>query len=172
MNRICNCKYTYNLNQINNYKKISSDAMQTISNIKNNVKNPSIILDIDETIIQNRCWRCGNNLREVKKIYPIFNLYNWCIHNGINVFFVTARDIDGKNITMKQLKNIGVKKYSGLYLRNKNYKPTQNDISIQKFTIRKNIYKSGNSIIVNIGDQPHDLMGGYSLYAYLLPSYY
>ena len=171
MNMLCTCKNTYTTTQINNYKKIAIDAQHTIKEIKDKVNNPTIILDIDETILQNRCWRCGNDLREVKKISPIFNLYQWCIKSGIKVFFVTARQTDGESITINQLKNIGIKKYNGLFLRNKNYKPTQNDISIQKFNIRKQIYKSGNSILANIGDQPHDLVGGYSLYAYLLPSY-
>lgn len=100
-------------------------------------------------------------------IDPMIKLYNWCIINGFSVCLLTGRMRYQERATIKNLSNVGIRKCNRLYMRSGKI----NTVTY-KSSSRREIEQSGDIILLNIGDQPADLEGGYSRSCIKLPSHY
>ena len=146
------------------------------------VKNPAIILDIDETTLSN--WPqlkandyafflpgpCENlpkgpcgiqswQKTEKAQAFPAtLELFNSVKAQGVSVFFITGRMESERAATERNLKKEGFRDWAGLVMRPKGTKTKTADL--YKAPQRAKIESKGYTIIANIGDQPSDLKGG------------
>ena len=70
--------------------------------------NQAIVFDIDDTLISSR---------NGQLIPTIFDFYNYCIDKGYKVYIITARagTIKNMEITIQQLRSLGIANYKRLY---------------------------------------------------------
>ncbi len=161
----------YLKNRLANEKKTNSD------------KKLAIVLDIDETSLSNYPdmlrLNFGGTFGEIDNaenhgndpvIEPTLKLYNYAKANNVAVFFVTGRTDSSKDPTMKNLVNAGYQKWDGLQLKPENYH--EKSASIYKIGEREKIEKLGYDIVLNMGDQESDLMGGHADKTFKLPNPY
>ncbi len=154
------------------------------------VKNPAIVLDIDETSLSNWPEIAVNDFAKITKgpctlpagpcgvtaweneaaddaIPPTLALYKAAVAHDITVFFITGRDESVRAATARNLRRVGYTKWQALILRPAGTTtPSAADYKAQQ---RARIEAMGYTIVANIGDQPSDLAGGHSLRAFLLP---
>jgi len=146
-------------------------------------KRPAVVFDIDETLFQTHCWNCGHSLEDVIPINPIKNFYKWCVDQNIAVFLVTARTVDNKEYTFKELVKNGVGKFANMFMMPETTTKTVYQVQTFKSNARK-LVSQKFTILANFGDQAHDIRGSptrekernvpkegecYSLRGYLLP---
>ena len=130
----------------------------------------AIVSDIDETLLDNR--PCLRPLKEWdwKKFdawiheskappLPTKEFVDWARKQGFAVFLITGRAERQRAATIENLVRDGIA-YDGLYMRQDGDKSPAEDF---KSAIRDKIEKMGFQIVVNIGDQYSDLVGGHSI---------
>ena len=131
----------------------------------------AIVSDIDETLIDNRealtnktdidlnDWRNWIDEARAPTLKVTAHFLRWARKKGYAIFLVTGRHEHGRPATVLNLVKDGVA-YDGLLMReNDDYGPAE----IGKVKMRKSIEDMGFKIVVNIGDQFSDLVGGYAL---------
>lgn len=131
----------------------------------------AIVSDIDETLLDNReaiagkteidlnDWRNWIDEARAPTLKVTAHFLKWARKKGYAIFLVTGRHEHGRPATVLNLVKDGVA-YDGLYMReNDDYGPAENG----KVKMRKAIEDMGFKIVVNIGDQDSDLVGGYAL---------
>lgn len=143
-----------------------------------NASDMCIVSDIDETVLDNRehfsnvktfdwdkfvKWVCEAKAPSLK---PTAELLDWARKKGFAIFFVTGRPEELRSATIRNLVKNGIA-YDGLYLRPQNDKRSAIEI---KTAYRKEIEAMGFKVIVNIGDQVSDLVGGYAVDCEKLPN--
>jgi predicted secreted acid phosphatase len=153
------------------------------------VKNPALVLDIDETSLSN--WPqllandfgyiprgpcrlpdgpCGSHAWDrtlrARAIAPTLTLFNAAKASGVSVFFITGRHQDERRVTAANLRVAGYRGWSGLVMR---APADKRPVSEYKSGERARIEAQGYTIIANIGDQPSDLAGGHAERGFLLP---
>jgi predicted secreted acid phosphatase len=145
-------------------------------------KKPAIVLDIDETALDNvKCLDAKNGIPFDAGVYagcvvaydapafkPVLSLFKRAKELKVKVFFITARPEGIRAGTLQNLKAAG---YTGKYelaLQPASY--TQDSKVPYKSGARKQIQKRGFHILANVGDQRSDLKGGYSERTYKLPN--
>lgn len=144
-------------------------------------KKLAIVLDIDETSLSNYNKMLARQFLADKKqlhqenmqadspaIQPTLSLYQEAMKLGVSVFFVTGRPESERQATIKNLKKIGYRQWSGLYLRPSHDR--QSSIIPFKSKTRSAISRKGYTIIASIGDQCSDLKGGYTEHGFKLPN--
>jgi len=106
-------------------------------------KNQAVVFDIDDTLI---------NSKTNQLIDWVFDLYNYCIIKGYNIYIITARPgtVPNMNATIKQLARLNIGNYKRLYFRH----PHDMQIARFKKLARKSINKK---VVLSIGDQPGDI---------------
>ena len=189
--------YTYDIQKVAskalNYLKMRISTNKTL-------KSPeklALVLDIDETSLSNY-----HNSKQVDfggtlsmhiaaeaqandpAIMPTLRLYQYAKAHDVSVFFITGRDENLRQATIKNLVDAGfsavkhstsicenerVSAKCTLYLRDRKYR--QGSAIPYKTAMRKKIEQAGYRIVVNIGDQYSDLAGGYSERIYKYPNY-
>ena len=151
---------------------------------KSNINNISIVIDIDDTAINNYhffknygfkntidVWNLLTSQTNLGPILPIFDLYKFCLSHGVKVFFISARLNVYEQTTRELLKKSGYSIYENLYLIPKEIMDYRNmDINF-KVNVRKEIIRNGYNIIMNAGDQLSDFSGGSSGHIVRLPNY-
>jgi predicted secreted acid phosphatase len=170
---------------------VLSRAQRYIEKRASRVRQPAIVLDIDETSLLS--WvemlandfgyipagpcddlpagPCGVRAWELSAraevIAPTLALYQAARAKGVTVFFLSGRPEIERAATEKNLRAAGYVDFAGVLLR-----PTGNSESAAVFKSgeRKKIAAQGYAIIANIGDQPSDLAGGYAEKAFLVPN--
>jgi acid phosphatase len=146
-----------------------------------NPQQLAVVFDIDDTVLSNYAHikelNFGGRLQTIKKfeakgtdpaIEPTLKLYKLARDHDVAVFFVTGRNERHRQVTIENLKKAGFTEWAGLYLKPNDYKPKS--ASKYKRAIRKKIEDQGYEIIMNIGDQPSDLKGGYADKNFKLPN--
>ncbi len=140
----------------------------------------AIVSDIDETLLDNRAffrsqvqakdpWEAFPDwVKEAKAplLQPTAEFLSWARKQGIAIFLVTGRTEDLRASTIANLIHAGIS-YDGLYMRQIGDKRSAVDV---KTEYRKEIEQCGFKVVVNIGDQPTDLLGGQSEDCQLLPN--
>jgi predicted secreted acid phosphatase len=147
-------------------------------------KKLAFIFDIDEVCLTNihECPDIYNSLfknknaKHDKLIIDQFSpempnslkLFKFILKNKIDVFFITGRPEESRKYTEDNLKLVGYKGYSKLYLCPDKY--NKSSMKHHKTNCRKEIINNGYTIICNVGDQESDIKGGYSEKTFLLPN--
>lgn len=156
------------------------------------VKNPAIVLDIDETSLSNwpalavnglmlkvegpcddlKKGPCGTKawqqMAKAQGIAPTVRLAKASQSVGVTVFFLTGRDETVRAATAENLTRAGYSGWKELILRPARSKtPSAADYKAPQ---RARIERQGYTIIANIGDQPSDLAGGHALRGFLIPN--
>ena len=140
----------------------------------------SIVIDIDDTMISlndtvkkyDDGW-FDASLEEImiRTDYPAFqctlDFINWCLTKNIRIFVLSSRRKKYEETTKKLLSNAGYENYTALILRDDDDHGT---IQNYKISQRKALIDNGAHILINIGDQPSDLAGGYSDYEIKIPN--
>lgn len=125
---------------------------------------PAITLDIDNTSLATY-WHKGADTIPAAK--ATLELAQWAKDKGIAVYFVTARSESGRDQTLQNLKEVGYE-VDGLYMKVHG----GGDTGQQKEAARKAITEQeGFRIVANIGNNDHDVQGGYQDKGFLLPNY-
>lgn len=137
----------------------AEDALDVINTTS--VDNPVVVFDIDDTLIDSQTG---------ERIEAIYTVYNYIKSLGIPIFLVTARDPISKMETRRQLANLNITGYQGLYLVGHN--DVFDDKGDRKANVREMLEARGYSILLNIGDDPDDFKNGYYLYGVKLPYLY
>jgi acid phosphatase len=169
------------IDQAMEYLKTRLAQLKKSSSDKN--KKFAIILDIDETSLSNYpdllAMDFGGSAKEIDEaegkgtdpvIRPTLKLYRYAKENNISIFFITGRTENFRSITEKNLDHAGFKNWDGLILKPENYK--EKTAAIYKIQARQQIEKQGYDIILNIGDQQSDLIGGHADKTFKLPNPY
>ena len=156
------------------------------------VKNPAVVLDIDETTLSNwpnldaddfgfiqdgRCDNlphgpCGFNAWILKATAiafpPALAFFDAAKSKHIAVIFLTARHESQRRATVRNLKRAGYEGWSKLILKRDKDDSTA---GAYKAAARAKLVKEGKyTIIANIGDQLSDLAGGSAECTFKLPN--
>lgn len=136
------------------------------------------IFDIDETSLSNlpnmmNCGFCSSGAQaklyqgeRLPAIPQVHDLYDFAKSKGVAVMFLTGRGESGRTVTTGDLIAAGYTGWEDLLMRpGGNTDPAR----IMKAGVRQNVERKGYRIVLNIGDQLSDLIGGYSERTYKLP---
>ncbi len=163
--------------------EVIDSAMSFVEAHYPNVKNPAIVLDIDETSLSNAqfeyrygfgfnttLWNAWVKEAAATAIKPMLELAKWAAQKHIAIFFITGRKQLSSELandpTVINLKKVGYPRWAGLYFKNPEGKMTTAEF---KTSVRKKITRKGYAVVANIGDQYSDLVGGYAEGKFKLP---
>jgi len=140
--------------------------------------NMAVVSDIDETILDNRDYYKTTDkfvwkdfvkwvrLAKAPPLKPSADFLKWARSKGFAVFLVTGRMEELKAPTIKNLVRANVA-YDGIYFRNQGDRRSAIEI---KTAVRKQIEDLGFTIVVNMGDQMSDMVGGHAIDCEKLPN--
>ena len=144
-------------------------------------KKLAVVFDIDETTLSNlphliandygyvpKTWDAWMLSAQARAIIPVQTIYDTAVRGKVDVFFITSRSETFRASTEKNLREVGYDAWTKVY-----YKPTADPtLSTTGFKteVRRKLTQEGYIIVVNIGDQNSDIMGGYAERAYKLPN--
>jgi len=171
--------YEAGLNQVGNA------AINHLMQCKDTPGKLAIVFDVDETSLSNYKYEQEANfgytsaswIKWIKSggptvIEPSLALFNQSKKQGIAIFFITGGKENLRNIYEDNLKKAGYSGWTKLIMEptDSNFKFAENFKSVQ----RRIITEEGYRVIVNIGDQYSDLIGGYAdrTFKYPNPFYY
>lgn len=136
-------------------------------------RNLAIVSDIDETIVDNReefkahpdkfIWSQFEDwIKQARApaLKPTADFLKWARKQGFAIILVTGRPEVDRIYTIENLVRDGIA-YDALYLRPQ--RGEKEPPQIYKSGVRKSLEDMGFTIVVNIGDQPSDLVGGHCL---------
>jgi predicted secreted acid phosphatase len=140
--------------------------------IENKIPNVSVVIDIDETMISlqrtinkfDDGW-FDESLAEIMVTtnYPAFpcviDFVNLCMARNIKVYVLSSRRKKYTQYAKELLANAGYAQYTDLLLRDDDDHGTIQNYKIMQ---RKALVEKGEHILINIGDQDSDLVGGYA----------
>jgi acid phosphatase len=155
------------------------------------VRNPALVLDIDETSLSN--WEqlvandfgyfaqgdcdylpkgpCGalkwDELGKAKVIAPTLHLFDAAQHAGVRIFFITGRREAERAWTESNLARAGYHDWQQLVMKPDGVDATA---AAYKTAARAEIESKGFTIIANVGDQQSDLDGGHAERIFKLPN--
>lgn len=151
-----------------------------------------MVLDIDETSLSNwpeinaddfvrildgPCYDlphgpCGTNawlsMAHDQAIAPTLELYRQARRQGVAVFFITGRHEGLRDPTVRNLHEAGYDSWSDLVMEPDCL--TTPSAAYFKAPARGKIVEKGYTIVVNVGDQASDLLGGYAERTFKLPN--
>lgn len=154
--------------------------------LQEGVERPAIVLDVDETSLSNWAQMVSfqfgydsglwNEWVETASAFPIgptLDLVRWAHDQGVAVFFVTGRSPEEREATARNLEAVGYGPWHTLYLKDKSECCTGLSCGFAatcKSYYRKLIADQGFTIVVNLGDQRSDLLGGWAERTFKLPN--
>ncbi|MEC3980355.1 HAD family acid phosphatase [Amycolatopsis sp. H20-H5] len=170
-------------------QKQVADAKRYLSKrLTDQVKNPAIVLDVDDTSEITFGWEADNDFGfdpvkqqaaidkgEFPANKPVLELANWAAQHGVKVYFLTGRnELQGPQ-SLKNLANEGYPAPAGAFFKPKTTAPDYLPCGLTCNTVQ---YKSGTrahiaktaTIVLNLGDQFSDLEGGYAERPVKLPN--
>ena len=179
-------------NYMDDLALVIGDARAYVERHAGEVKNPAVVMDLDETSLSN--WEnlkdnnfgfikggpcsqqpnmaCGFdqwiNMAEAPAIEPTRTFFNAIRARNISVFFITGRRDSQRDATLLNLDHAGYQGYAKLVTR----PDSDVDRSIIPFKSgeRSKIQAAGYTIIATIGDQDSDLAGGFAECGFKLPN--
>jgi predicted secreted acid phosphatase len=112
-------------------------------------------------------WAAWDQLGRDTAIVPTLQLFTLARSLNVTVFFITGRPENQRAATERNLAAVGYTGYARLFMVPNG---THFDSAVDfKTPVRAKIEQAGYTIIENMGDQPSDLLGGYSEKDFLLP---
>lgn len=146
-------------------------------------KKLAVVFDLDETLwssynemVKNDFGQALPYVRAViaqgnfTAIPPSKNFYFFVKQHHVPIFIVTARPEKLRAVTLKNLKYAGYYGWAHLYLSPERSLTKSHSTVMIKTALRKEITAQGYDIILNIGDQHSDLLGGYADKTIKLPN--
>lgn len=142
----------------------------------------AVIFDIDDTLLWSYYEMKAIQFGFVPKIYhewvlasdlpPVPHvklLYDFFVERGCKIIMITSRQADGREATIKNLKDCGFTTIDSLILR----EPSEMSLTAQEFKSKRReiLENQGYKIIAAVGDQYSDLEGGYTCYKVKIPNY-
>jgi predicted secreted acid phosphatase len=157
----------------NDYEKdltrIISKAEKDLDKINLGSK-PAIVFDVDETALSNyayiksmgfgyesNLWNIYLEKADAPAIDQTKKLYEYARQKKIHIIFLTGRDSEFYNATLKNLKAAGYNKFDTLICKSSRY--NQMTAGKYKELERINLTSEGYQIIMSVGDQESDLNG-------------
>jgi len=156
-------------------------AKQKFSKIE--IKNNSLVIfDVDETALNNyglalmmdfgyvydlnKKW---NEELKAPAIPQVQDLYNYLLHGGVKIIFLTGRNYTEFEVTYKNLVQAGYTKFDTLITQRED----ELNLKSKEFKSKKrtDLTKQGYDIIGTVGDQWTDLTGPYSGIQIKIPNY-
>lgn len=163
------------------------------------VKNPAVVLDIDETSLDNLKqmladdWgyiaggpclftpdareACGalewDKSGAAPAVAATLKLFKAARQAGVEVFFITGRHEAEREWTVSNLHQAGYEGWKELIMQPDGSLPKgayRPSAADFKAPARARLVLAGYSVIANLGDQPSDLAGGYAEKAFLMPN--
>ncbi|ATY10150.1 acid phosphatase [Amycolatopsis sp. AA4] len=170
-------------------KRVVADAKRYLQQKLGKVKNPAIVLDVDDTSEVTYGWEADNDfgfdpVKQQKAIddgtfeanKPVLELAKWAADHGVAIYFLTGRNDKQGPQSLKNLANEGYPTPAGAYFKPKTTPPdylpcglTCNTVQYKSGT-RAHIQSTGAHIVLNVGDQFSDLEGGYADHPVKLPN--
>jgi hypothetical protein len=86
----------------------------------------------------------------------------------VTIFFITGRPEHERSVTEENLKKVGFPPWERVYMRPEGM--TTESAADYKAPVRQAIEDEGYTIVVNVGDQPSDLLGDHAERGFLLPN--
>lgn len=151
-------------------KEFAKQIAEARSDCEKHIGKPNIAIvsDLDETLLDNR-QEVMDHPDEAKEFFdkwisegrspllePTAEFLAWARRNGFAIFFISGRGESMRRITIENLLKHQVA-YDGLYLRPAG---DTSPNSVMKTNYRKQIEDMGFKIVLSIGDQYSDLIGG------------
>ena len=140
-----------------------------------------MVLDVDETALsswpnQDRRdfgyvreeWTAWVKAAEAPAIAPTLELFRRARKLGVEVFFVTGRRERLRGPTERNLRRAGYQGWTELVMKPDDAR--LKSAADYKTPARRRLTEEGYTIIVNLGDQPSDLTGGYAEQSFKLPN--
>ncbi len=115
-------------------------------------------------------WKKWVSLEKSFAIAPTLDLYQQARRQRLEVFFITGRSTSQRNATGDNLRSAGYDGWndSDLIMEPDNVRPPS--VAYFKSAERKKIVDRGYTIVLNMGDQDSDLIGGFADRAFKLPN--
>jgi len=189
--------YSYAITKIADQAQTALDVAIKTNKAAQKPQKLAMVLDIDETSLSNysnakklqfggtrKMINDAENSANDPAIKPTLRLYNFARAHGVTVFFITGRTESMRDATIKNLmatgytsvkkshhacQNLTVSDTCVLYLRAGKYLNTS--AIPYKTAMRKKIAQAGYHIVINMGDQYSDLVGGFSQHVFKYPNY-
>ncbi len=160
---------TLTLSFRNRFKAVLEDARNYLE--ANRQPDAAVVLDLDETVMDNRAyfiihkryipdlWDRWVLRGEAPAIPEALEFLRWLNEQKVHVYFVTGRTEKLRDVTVKNLADMGISEYDGLYMKPDDY----DHASAANFKIeaRRDIEAKGQPVVLILGDQESDLRGGY-----------
>lgn len=161
--------------------EIIDDTIEKLSTM--NLTDKSLaIFDIDETTLSNyphtkalgfgfnwELWHEWLLQADAPAIPQTKRLYDWLIDNGVNVVFITGRQYEVRDATVKNLKEQGITQFVDVITRSP--KTSKMSAVVFKNYERSVLADKGYDIVLTIGDQRSDLEGENTGLKVKLPNY-
>ena len=171
---------------------VGNEAIAALDGPAAAVPRAALVLDIDETSLSNLPQMLANDFGYVaagpcahlpkgpcgarawelsaraKAVAPTLELFRHARAKQVAVFFITGRDETERAATTRNLIRAGYRGWTKLIMR-----PVHGprlSAADYKAATRAEIEAKGYRIIVNVGDQPSDLVGGHAEKTVLLPN--
>jgi predicted secreted acid phosphatase len=171
---------------------VTGEAKRYLAQQTNRSGKLAMVLDIDETSLSNwpaisaddftrildgPCYDlphgpCGLKawltMARDRAIAPTLELYRQARGQGVAVFFITGRHEGLRDATVRNLHDAGYDTWSDLVMEPDCLAPAS--AAYFKAPARGKIVAEGYTIVVNVGDQASDLLGGYAERTFKLPN--
>ncbi|MGW4489076.1 HAD family acid phosphatase [Amycolatopsis sp. NPDC004368] len=170
-------------------QRIVADAKRYLTQKLGKVKNPAIVLDVDDTSEVTYGWEADNDfgfdpVKQQQAIdngtfvanKPVLQLANWAAQRGVKVYFLTGRSTAQGPQSLKNLAGEGYPAPAGAFFKPAGTAPDYLPCGLTCTTIqyksgtRAHIQATGAHIVLNLGDQFSDLEGGYADHPVKLPN--
>lgn len=165
--------------------EILKPAYQLIKNYSDTTTEYAIVFDVDETSLNHYqdlknagfpqddlVWDDIVKMTDCQPIEATLNFYKKCVELGYKVFFVSARYWHSLAATKQALKNARYTKFEDVFVFPANIQEYKADEFKNFKSERRAFVESlGFKVLLSIGDQPSDLIGGFTKYTYELPNY-
>jgi acid phosphatase len=165
---------------VQDMEKIIDDALLNLKQM-DIPKNAAFVFDIDETSLSNIEYEVEKNfgydqaswdkwVEEAKApaIKATKRFYDSLIKRNIHIIFITGRNTQQYDVTVKNMQKVGYRKYDTIVCKSPIFKgKTAEEYKSQIRKELSNKYK----IIGSIGDQWSDLNGGWTILKIKLPNY-
>ena len=141
---------------------------------------PAVVFDIDETCLSNfshiqemdfafqlQAWNNWVNKGIAPPLEGTLDLYRFCRSRGLAIIFISGRNQMQRVQTENNLRQAGYEEWAELVLKD----VSGNESALNfKTTARRNLVQNGYTILLNLGDQDSDLLGGYCDAVFKLPN--
>ena len=162
-------------------KTIIDEAIRKLSS-RDLGKNPVAVFDIDETMLSNyphtkelgfgfnwKLWQEWLFQADAPVIPQTKRLYDWLIANNVKIVFITGRQYEVKDATLKNLREQGITEFEDLITRSP--KTSKMSAIVFKNYERGVLADKGYNVVVCVGDQWSDLEGDNIGLPVKLPNY-